>query len=65
MRMVDGKTSGIVHVSWARKTATSDVRVHIKVEMKDAQPVTMHVYLPDQELMLEVNGPEFCFSAKV
>ncbi|KAJ5394559.1 uncharacterized protein N7487_012200 [Penicillium crustosum] len=66
LRMVDGKTSGMVHVSWVRGATTTDVRVCIKVEMRHAaRPVPVHIYLPGQEIVLEVNGSEVCFSTYV
>ncbi|KAI7977035.1 hypothetical protein EIK77_002545 [Talaromyces pinophilus] len=53
LRMVNGKTSGIVHVSWAQGTATTDVWVRIKVDMKGAQPVPVHISLPGLEMTLD------------
>ncbi|CAK7218405.1 hypothetical protein SBRCBS47491_003498 [Sporothrix bragantina] len=73
MRMVDGKTVGLVHVSWKRETrgtgVGSDVRVRIKVEMQDdaaRSSVPLYIYLPGQEMItVEGNGRETCFSTSV
>ncbi|KAJ5377258.1 uncharacterized protein N7496_004667 [Penicillium cataractarum] len=66
LRMVDGKISGMVYVSWARGATTTDVRVRIKVEMRNAaRPVPVHIYLPGQEIVLEVEGSEVCFSTNL